>query len=62
MSGGVEDARDGVMDLSEGVEDEWVAAWIAADPDPATRAELSALDGPDLAERFAAPLRFGTAG
>lgn len=37
-------------------------AWIAADPDPQTRAELEALDADDLAERFAAPLTFGTAG
>jgi phosphomannomutase len=42
--------------------------WIADDPDPATRAELrSVLDGlpataADLADRFAGPLRFGTAG
>ncbi|TWS19254.1 phospho-sugar mutase [Tsukamurella asaccharolytica] len=37
-------------------------AWIEADPDPATRAELEALSGDELAERFAAPLSFGTAG
>ncbi|AZG44881.1 phospho-sugar mutase [Gordonia insulae] len=36
--------------------------WIAADPDPGTRAELSRL-GPDaLAERFTDTLHFGTAG
>ncbi len=40
--------------------------WLAGDPDPATRAELSALldqnaEG-ELAQRFAAPLEFGTAG
>ncbi len=43
-----------------------VEAWIAADPDPATRAELQGLldagDGAGLAERFAGPLAFGTAG
>jgi phosphomannomutase len=43
-------------------------AWLAADPDPATRAELQALiDGlpgtvGQLADRFAGPLTFGTAG
>ncbi|MET7395095.1 phospho-sugar mutase [Dactylosporangium sp. NPDC005572] len=39
-------------------------AWLAGDPDPATREELrAALDrGDDLADRFAGPLRFGTAG
>ena len=41
-------------------------AWIADDPDPANRAELSALleagDDDELAERFAEPLAFGTAG
>lgn len=42
--------------------------WLADDPDPATQAELRAvLDGlpgtrADLADRFAGPLRFGTAG
>jgi phosphomannomutase len=42
--------------------------WLADDPDPATRAELRAvLDGlpgtrDDLADRFAGPLTFGTAG
>ncbi|GAA2068835.1 phospho-sugar mutase [Williamsia deligens] len=39
-----------------------VYAWLAADPDPAARAELVDLDDHALAERFAAPLRFGTAG
>jgi len=43
-----------------------VRAWIAADPDPRTRAELEELlatgDGAALAERFAGPLEFGTAG
>ncbi|MEH3154874.1 MAG: phospho-sugar mutase [Gordonia paraffinivorans] len=39
-----------------------VYAWIAADPDPVTRAELVALDDEALAERFSGPLRFGTAG
>ena len=43
-----------------------VRAWIADDPDPATRAELSALlaagDTAALADRFSGPLHFGTAG
>lgn len=43
-----------------------VRAWIAGDPDPATRAELQALLDAGaaalLAERFAGPLHFGTAG
>ncbi|WP_129840827.1 phospho-sugar mutase [Streptomyces sp. RFCAC02] len=41
-------------------------AWLAEDPDPATRAELAALidagDTDALAERFAGTLQFGTAG
>ncbi|MGO9838819.1 MAG: phospho-sugar mutase [Polyangiaceae bacterium] len=41
-------------------------AWMADDPDPATRAELRALldrpDATDLADRFAGALEFGTAG
>jgi phosphomannomutase len=41
-------------------------AWIAADPDPVTRAELTDLlaagDTAGLADRFGEPLRFGTAG
>lgn len=41
-------------------------AWIAQDPDPATRAELEALiasgDQQELRERMLAPLEFGTAG
>jgi len=41
-------------------------AWIADDPDPTTRQELAALvakhDTAALAERFAGPLTFGTAG
>ncbi len=41
---------------------EQVRAWIAGDPDPATRAELEALSAEELTERFAAPLSFGTAG
>jgi phosphomannomutase len=43
--------------------------WLADDPDPATRDELRAAiaaavsgNGDDLADRFAGPLRFGTAG
>jgi phosphomannomutase len=43
-----------------------VAAWIADDVDPAAAAELQALldagDDAELADRFAAPLAFGTAG
>jgi phosphomannomutase len=44
------------------------AAWLADDPDPATRAELSRLiaglpgTGAELRDRFAGPLTFGTAG
>jgi phosphomannomutase len=41
-------------------------AWLAEDPDPATRAELAALlaagDTAGIAERFSGTLRFGTAG
>jgi phosphomannomutase len=41
-------------------------AWVAQDPDPDTRHELEALidrgDVPELEERFAATLQFGTAG
>ena len=37
-------------------------AWIDSDPDPAARAELAGLGPGELAERFAAPLAFGTAG
>ena len=39
-------------------------AWLSDDPDPATRAELSALldDEVALQERFGTPLTFGTAG
>ena len=45
-------------------------AWLAEDPDPQTRAELEAAvaevekggDPADLADRFAGPLEFGTAG
>jgi phosphomannomutase len=40
--------------------------WLRQDPDPDTRAELRALieqrDMPELADRFAGPLEFGTAG
>ena len=39
-----------------------VQAWIDADPDPATRAEIAALNTADLAERFSDTLHFGTAG
>lgn len=41
-------------------------AWMAADPDPATREETQSLldlgDQPGLADRFGAQLQFGTAG
>jgi phosphomannomutase len=41
-------------------------AWAADDPDPTTRAELEALidqgESPELADRFAGTLAFGTAG
>ncbi|MBI4952514.1 MAG: phospho-sugar mutase [Myxococcales bacterium] len=40
-------------------------SWIAEDPDPETQAELQALvraRSPELGERFAGPLEFGTAG
>jgi phosphomannomutase len=36
--------------------------WISHDPDPQTAAELAALSEEELDERFARPLRFGTAG
>ena len=36
--------------------------WIAHDPDPLTAAELRACSTAELTARFAAPLRFGTAG
>ncbi|MEU4527546.1 phospho-sugar mutase [Micromonospora ureilytica] len=42
--------------------------WLADDPDPASRDELTAVldglpaSGPELADRFAGPLTFGTAG
>ncbi|WP_070377959.1 phospho-sugar mutase [Rhodococcus sp. WMMA185] len=39
-----------------------IADWIAADPDPASRAELATLTPDELADRFTAPLSFGTAG
>lgn len=49
--------RDADRDL-----DGRVREWLAGDPDPSDRAELRALPRPALAERFAAPLAFGTAG
>jgi phosphomannomutase len=36
--------------------------WIEHDPDPATAAELKSCSDDELAERFALPLTFGTAG
>ncbi len=51
--------------LADGISAQ-VAAWIDADPDPATRAELQALldagAEAELVDRFSAPLAFGTAG
>jgi phosphomannomutase len=45
---------------------EQARAWIAEDPDPATRAELASLveagDADELADRFSGMLEFGTAG
>ncbi|MEB3052000.1 phospho-sugar mutase [Mycolicibacter sp. MYC123] len=38
------------------------ADWIAHDPDPVTAAELRGCSAAELTARFAAPLRFGTAG
>jgi phosphomannomutase len=38
------------------------ADWIAHDPDPLTAAEVAGWDADETAARFAAPLRFGTAG
>ena len=41
-------------------------AWMAADPDPSTRAELAALveagDGAEVRDRFQSPLKFGPQG
>lgn len=54
--------------MAEGTDPSVAAAraWIAQDPDPATRAELEALiasgDQQELRERMLAPLEFGTAG
>jgi len=39
-----------------------VQEWISHDPDPQTAAELASLGEEELAERFANPLTFGTAG
>src|SRR5690606_1497614 len=39
-----------------------VREWIAHDPDPAAAAELQACSEDEIAERFAHPLTFGTAG
>src|SRR5690625_1942961 len=54
------DDRDQVSRLAE------ARAWLEADPDPGTRAELQemidARDVGAVSDRFAAPLRFGTAG
>lgn len=45
-----------------GVDRERVQEWIDDDPDPSARAELAALSPDELADRFDAPLSFGTAG
>ena len=39
-----------------------IQEWIAHDPDPVTVAELEACSDEELADRFASPLTFGTAG
>jgi phosphomannomutase len=36
--------------------------WVTHDPDPVTAAELARCNADELADRFARPLRFGTAG
>ena len=55
------DTDSTLRDLVESAE-----AWIADDPDPETQRELKVLiaerDTRGLAERFAGPLTFGTAG
>src|SRR5699024_7511422 len=63
-------ARTGGAAVNRGGLDAAADAWIAADPDPDDRAELSALPdrhtdpaaAAELADRFAGPLAFGTAG
>jgi phosphomannomutase len=62
-------APDAATGVEAGMElTDQVAAWIADDPDPAGRAELTALldrwptTAAELADRFAGPLTFGTAG
>ncbi|MGZ4554417.1 MAG: phospho-sugar mutase, partial [Mycobacteriaceae bacterium] len=45
-----------------GVDRDRVQEWIDDDPDPSARAELAALSADELADRFDAPLSFGTAG
>ena len=39
-----------------------VQEWLSHDPDPASAAELAGCDDDELADRFAQPLTFGTAG
>ena len=39
-----------------------VAEWLAHDPDPGSAAEIAACNDDELADRFARPLTFGTAG
>ena len=55
---------DGALDT--GALEQQVRDWISDDPDPVTRAELTALlesgDAAGLQDRFAGPLHFGTAG
>ncbi|WP_285791033.1 phospho-sugar mutase [Micromonospora sp. NBRC 101691] len=57
-------------DLTDTIDDlrERARRWLDDDPDPASREELQAVldrlpeSGPELADRFAGPLTFGTAG
>ena len=64
-AGGVRGCQTAAVPI-DGTLRERVEAWIARDPDPETRDELTALlaagDGQALRERFAGRLEFGTAG
>ena len=67
-----ENGLDAARPIPAPFDAEAVAAWIAGDPDPGTREELSRLlaahqagdaaAAAELADAFAGPLRFGTAG
>jgi phosphomannomutase len=48
--------------MTESATSTTVQDWIAHDPDPQTAAELEGCSDDERAERFARPLRFGTAG